>query len=30
MIRIAFFDTKAYDKASFEGYENKKDIQFTF
>lgn len=30
MIKVAFFDTKEYDRASFEKYEKKDDIQFIF
>ena len=30
MIQVAFFDTKAYDKPSFEQYGNQHDIRFRF
>ena len=30
MIRVAFFDAKAYDKPSFEHYGSKHDMQFRF
>lgn len=30
MIRIAFFDTKEYDKASFAKYEKENDVEFRF
>jgi len=30
MIRVAFFDTKEYDRASFEKYENSENMEFKF
>ena len=30
MIRVAFYDTKEYDKPSFEQYGNQHDIRFRF
>ena len=30
MIRVAFFDTKAYDKPSFEQYGSRNDVEFKF
>ena len=30
MIRVAFFDTKEYDRASFEKYESSEDMEFKF
>ena len=30
MIKVAFFDTKVYDKPSFEQYKNRFDIEFKF
>ena len=30
MIKVAFYDTKAYDKPSFENYGTLHDIQFRF
>ncbi len=30
MIKVAFYDTKPYDKASFEKYEDKYDMKFLF
>ena len=30
MIKVAFYDTKAYDKPSFENYGALHDIQFRF
>ena len=30
MIKVAFFDTKAYDKPSFEHYGQLHDMQFRF
>ena len=30
MIKVAFFDTKAYDRPSFEKYGNLHDISFKF
>ena len=30
MIKVAFFDAKAYDKPSFEHYGSEHDMQFRF
>lgn len=30
MIKVAFYDTKPYDRASFEKYEDKHDVKFLF
>lgn len=30
MIKVAFFDAKAYDKPSFEHYGSERDMQFRF
>ena len=30
MIKVAFFDAKAYDKPSFEHYGSERDLQFRF